>query len=198
MRMCTWIGRSPARAMPMAAPVMASSERGVPKTRSGPYLASSPLHGALNSLGIVHIQAEENDGIVTRHFLIRRLAQGFQDRRGFAPSVPPVGLERAGLECFFAVVNVVTSINQGSLFIVSRRKVAANERRSIRVDLPAYVGVQFRTTPETGCSRQKPGRRRFLPRLPPESVRILPDRPDLPGGAPDHFPSRVWLLRRVR
>ncbi len=42
MRMWTWIGRRPASAMPTAAPVMASSDRGVPKTRSGPYSSSRP------------------------------------------------------------------------------------------------------------------------------------------------------------
>src|SRR5258708_6389187 len=42
MRIWTWIGRNPARAMPTATPVMASSESGVPKTRSGPYLSVRP------------------------------------------------------------------------------------------------------------------------------------------------------------
>ncbi len=42
MRMWTWIGRSPARAMPMAAPVIASSDSGVPKTRSAPYFSGRP------------------------------------------------------------------------------------------------------------------------------------------------------------
>src|SRR5581483_1710478 len=37
------MGRSPASAMPMAAPVMASSARGVPNTRSGPYFCCRPL-----------------------------------------------------------------------------------------------------------------------------------------------------------
>src|SRR5262245_13007259 len=36
------MGRRPASAMPIAAPVMASSDSGVPKTRSGPYFASKP------------------------------------------------------------------------------------------------------------------------------------------------------------
>src|SRR5438105_369266 len=42
MRMWTWIGRNPASAMPIAAPVIASSDSGVPKTRSGPYFSTSP------------------------------------------------------------------------------------------------------------------------------------------------------------
>src|SRR5262245_26009710 len=42
MRMWTWIGRSPARAMPIAAPVMASSDRAVPTTRSEPYFSTRP------------------------------------------------------------------------------------------------------------------------------------------------------------
>src|SRR2546421_2213909 len=42
MRMWTWIGRSPARAMPTAAPVIASSDSGVPNTRPGPYFSSRP------------------------------------------------------------------------------------------------------------------------------------------------------------
>ena len=42
MRMWTWIGRSPASAIPMAAPVIASSDRGVPKTRSGPCRSTRP------------------------------------------------------------------------------------------------------------------------------------------------------------
>src|SRR5258706_6535519 len=42
MRIWTWIGRNPASAMPTAAPVIASSERGVPKTRSDPYFSARP------------------------------------------------------------------------------------------------------------------------------------------------------------
>ena len=42
IRICTWTGRSPAIAAPIATPVIASSESGVLKTRSGPNLAASP------------------------------------------------------------------------------------------------------------------------------------------------------------
>ena len=79
MRMWTWIGRSPANAMPIAAPVMASSDSGVPKTRSGPYFSSEAERGALDRLGIVHVQAEQDDGGVARHFLVGRFAHGIDE-----------------------------------------------------------------------------------------------------------------------
>ena len=64
MRMWTWIGRSPARAMPMATPVMASSDSGVPKTRSGPYFSDQAARRPLDRLGVVHVQAEQHHGRV--------------------------------------------------------------------------------------------------------------------------------------
>lgn len=42
MRMWTWIGRIPAMAAPMATPVIASSDKGVVKMRSGPKRSSRP------------------------------------------------------------------------------------------------------------------------------------------------------------
>ena len=78
MRMWTWIGRSPARAMPMAAPVMASSDSGVPKTRSGPYFCEQPLGRALDRLGVVHVQAEDDHGVVAGHLLLGGFADGIR------------------------------------------------------------------------------------------------------------------------
>ena len=76
MRMWTWIGRRPARAMPTAAPVMASSDSGVPKTRSGPYFSSQAAGRPLDGLGVVHVQAEQDHGRVAGHLLVGRLADG--------------------------------------------------------------------------------------------------------------------------
>ena len=76
MRMWTWIGRSPARAMPMATPVMASSDSGVPKTRSGPYFSSQAARRALDGLGIVHVETEDDHRRVAGHLLVGRLADG--------------------------------------------------------------------------------------------------------------------------
>src|SRR5260370_24094767 len=41
-RMCTWIGRKPAMAAPIATPVIASSDSGVSNTRPGPNFSASP------------------------------------------------------------------------------------------------------------------------------------------------------------
>ena len=42
MRIWTWTGRMPAIAAPIATPVMASSDSGVPNTRSGPNSCTRP------------------------------------------------------------------------------------------------------------------------------------------------------------
>ncbi|OGK81944.1 MAG: hypothetical protein A2X52_17115 [Candidatus Rokubacteria bacterium GWC2_70_16] len=42
IRICTWMGRSPASAAPMATPVIPSSQSGVLKTRSAPKRSASP------------------------------------------------------------------------------------------------------------------------------------------------------------
>ena len=42
MRICTWIGRMPAIAAPIATPVIASSDSGVVNTRPAPNFSSRP------------------------------------------------------------------------------------------------------------------------------------------------------------
>ena len=43
IRMWTWMGRYPAMAMPIATPVMASSDSGVSKQRAGPNFLCRPM-----------------------------------------------------------------------------------------------------------------------------------------------------------
>ena len=76
MRICTWIGRRPANAAPIATPVIASSESGVPKTRSASVFLDQTARRALNGFRVVDVEPEDDHGLVAFHFLVGRLADG--------------------------------------------------------------------------------------------------------------------------
>ena len=67
-------GRRPQTALPKAAPVSASSEIGVSKTRSGPKRSASPPVVANTPPGGGDVLAEEDHALVARQLLVERVA----------------------------------------------------------------------------------------------------------------------------
>ncbi len=71
--MCTWTGRIPAIAAPIATPVIASSDNGVVKTRSAPKRSTNPRVD-LDPLMVVDVEAKQHDPRA-HHLLLEGLAE---------------------------------------------------------------------------------------------------------------------------
>ena len=67
--MISAIGFSPVIAAPMAAPMIACSEIGVSRTRSGPNCSYKPDGRLEYAAGLADVLAEEDDVGIARHFL---------------------------------------------------------------------------------------------------------------------------------